>query len=84
MEGIGLGNKNSIRHYENRLKQLKTDSTNTPWAYIHEGLLSEGFLHLRYGALIFRRAFFCEGWGGGGAYYQNFMVLQTLLDYMAI
>ena len=42
----------------------KTASTNSPWAYIWEGLLSEGFLHLRFGGLIF-----------GRAYYQNFMVV---------
>ena len=33
---VGLDNKNS-------LKQLKTASTNSLWAYIQEGLLSEGF-----------------------------------------
>ena len=37
---VGLDNKNSLNHYENSLKQLKTDSTNSPWAYIREGLLS--------------------------------------------
>ena len=50
---VGLENKNSLKHYENSLKQLKIASTNSPWSYIREGLLSEGFL---------RRAFF---WGGG-------------------
>ena len=45
---VGLGNKNS-------LKQLKTASTNSPWAYIREGLVSERFLRLRFGGLIFRR-----------------------------
>ena len=42
----------------------KTASTNSPWAYIWEGLLSEGFLRLRFGGIIFRRAYF--GGGGGG------------------
>ena len=37
-----------------------------------EGLLSEGFLRLRFGGLIFGRAYF--GGGGGGAYYWNFLV----------
>ena len=41
--------------------------TASPWAYIREGLLSEGFLCLRCGGLIFGRAYF----GGGGAYYRN-------------
>ena len=36
-------------------------STNSPWAYIREGLLSEGFLRLRFGGLIFRRAYFWRG-----------------------
>ena len=51
----------------------KTASTNSPCAYIWEGLLSEGFLRLRFaggglfsGGLIFL---------GGGAYYRNLTVL---------
>ena len=36
----------------------KTASTNSPWAYIWEGLLSEGYLLLRFGGLIFGRAYF--------------------------
>ena len=40
---------------------MKTANTNSPWAYIREGLLSEGYLHLRFGGLIFGRAYF---WGG--------------------
>ena len=40
---------------------IKTASTNSPWAYIQEGLLLEGYLHLRFGGLIFGRAYF---WGG--------------------
>ena len=49
-------------------KQLKTANSNSPWAYIREGLLSEGYLRLRFGGLIFGRAifFFCGGGGGGG------------------
>ena len=42
---------------------IKTASTNSKWAYIREGLLSEGYLHLRFGGLIFGRAYF---FGGGG------------------
>ena len=42
----------------------KTPSTmNSPCAYIQEGLLSEGFLRVRFGGLIF-----------GRAYYRNFTV----------
>ena len=54
---------------------IKTASTNSPWAYIREGLLSEGFLCLRFGGLIFGRAYF----GGGGAYYRNFTVFKLRL-----
>ena len=53
----------------------KTARTNSLWAYIREGLLSEGFLRLRYGGLIFGRAYF--SWGGGGAYYRNFTVFHN-------
>ena len=31
--GLGSPNKNSPKHYENSLKQLKNASTNSPWAY---------------------------------------------------
>ena len=48
---------------------IKTAATNSPWAYIREGLLTEGFLRLRFGGLIFGRAYFF-----GGAYYRNFTV----------
>ena len=57
---VGLVNKNSLKHVENRLKQL---STNSPWAYIWEGLLSEGFLRLRFEGLILGGLIF---WGGEG------------------
>ena len=40
---------------------IKTASSNSPWAYIREGLFSAGYLRLRFGGLIFGRAFF---WGG--------------------
>ena len=58
----GLDNNNSLTDYEKRLKQLKTVSTNTPWAYIWVGVLSEGHLRLRYLRLRFRciRTFFFE------------------------
>ena len=34
-----------------KINQPKTASTNSPRAYIREGLLSEGFLRLRFGGL---------------------------------
>ena len=42
---------------------IKAANCNFPWAYIREGLLSEGYLRLRFGGLIF-----------GSAYYRNFTV----------
>ena len=38
----------------------KNRNSNSPWAYIREGLLSEGYLRLRFGGLIFGKAYFCE------------------------
>ena len=53
-------------------KQPKTEaSTNSPWTYSREGLLTEGFLRLRFGGLIFERTFFLGG-GGGKVYYRNY------------
>ena len=50
---------------DNNLKQLKTANSNSPRAYIWEGLLSEGYLRLRFWGLIFGRVylfnFFFEG-----------------------
>ena len=36
---------------------IKSFNPNSPWAYIWEGLLSEGYLRLRFGGLIFGRAY---------------------------
>ena len=57
----------------------KTASTNSPWAYVWDGLLSEGFLRLGLfsGGLIYLFIYFIIflwGGGGGGAYYRNFTV----------
>ena len=75
MEGLVIGG-NFV--FQNGLDlTMKTASTNCPWAYIREGLLSEGYLRLRFGGLIFgRTSFGREGGGGGGAYYRNFTILQ--------
>ena len=68
---VGSDNKNSIKHYENSLKTLKTSNPNSPWAYIQEGLLSNGFLHLRFWGLIFGTTYLFLG---GGSCYRNFTV----------
>ena len=49
-------------------KQLKTADSNSPGAYIQEVLLSEGYLHLRFGGLIFGRAYL------GGSLLSEFAV----------
>ena len=55
-EGLIIGGKFV---FQNGLDlTIKTASTNSPWAYIREGLLSEGYLRLRFGGLIFGRAYF--------------------------
>ena len=50
----------------------------------------EGFLHLRFGGLIYLFVihlfylfiyFFLGGGGGVGAYYQNFMVFNTDTEF---
>ena len=43
--GVGLDNKNNLK----QLIKLKTANTNSAWAYIREGLLSERYLGLRIG-----------------------------------
>ena len=63
---VGLNNKKILQ------KQPKTVSTNSPWAYIWEGLLSERFLFLLFRE-CFCFVFFFRG-GGKGAYYHNFTV----------
>ena len=73
--GFGLSIKIAKNTKDKSLKQLKTANINRPWAYNWEGLLSEGYLRLRFGGPIFERAyFFFRGQWGGGAYYQNFTV----------
>ena len=54
---------------------MKTASTNSPWADIREVLLSEGYLRLRFGELIFGRTYF--GGGGGGGLLSEFYDTST-------
>ena len=64
LEGLIIGGNFA---FQNGLDlTMKTVSTNSPWAYIWEGLLSEGYLRLRFGGLIFGRTYFGGGGGGGG------------------
>ena len=49
---------------------IKTATNNSPWAYFREGLLSEGFLRLRFAGL------FSGGLIFGEAYYRNFTVVK--------
>ena len=50
----GLDNKNGLKHEDNSPKQLQTANPNSPWAYMREGLLSEGYLGLIFGRAYFR------------------------------
>ena len=69
LNGFGLKIKTVL--IKTLQKQPKTASTNSPWAYIQEGLLSEGFLRLRFVGAYFREGlffiylFFFFFWGGG-------------------
>ena len=49
--GFKMGWTNGLKHEDNSLKQLTlkqlTANPNSPWAYIREGLLLEGYLHLK-------------------------------------
>ena len=56
---------------------ITTVNSNSPWAYIREGLLLEGYLRLRFGGggggLSFRRAYFGEGLLSGILRYQSWL-----------
>ena len=59
--GLGLTIKQP-KTLRKQLKKLKNASTiNSPWANIRKGLLSEGFLRLRFVGPVFGRAYFWEG-----------------------
>ena len=63
MEGLIIGGNFA---FQNGLDlTMKTASTNSSLVYIREGLLSEGYLRLRFGGLIFGRTYFGGGGGGG-------------------
>ena len=48
---VGLDDKNSLKHKDNGLKQLKTVNTTHPWAYIEMGG-GGGYLNFWRGFLI--------------------------------
>ena len=74
LEGLIVGGSFAFQNGLNLT--MKTASTNSPWAYIREGLLSEEYLRLRLGGLFIYLFFFFWG-GGGGAYYRNFTVFRN-------
>ena len=70
-----------FKHGDNSLKHLKTSNPDSPWAYIREGLLSEGYLRLRFweagrglfsGELSFERA-----------YYRSFTVFYSSCEVVS-
>ena len=73
------------------LKHFETANGNSPWAYIRKGLISEGYLRLRFGRLTIREGLFLFIYlfiylfiffffWGGGAYYRNFTVYCIILS----
>ena len=68
MEGLIIGGNFA---FQNGLGlTIKTVNSNSPWTYIWESLLLEGYLRLRFGGLIF---------GGGGAYFREGLFLGGLI-----
>ena len=59
---------------------IKTANSNSPWAYIREGLLSEGYLRLRFGA------YFQEGLFLGGLIIRilQYLVRSYLLKFQGL
>ena len=57
--GLGLTKMKTSKNSFNKTlrKQPKTANTKSPWAYIREDLLSEGYLRPRFGGLVFERAY---------------------------
>ena len=55
--GLGL----TIKQLKTHHGELKKANPTSLWAYIWEGVLSEGYLCLTFGGLIFGRAYFWRG-----------------------
>ena len=72
---VGFDNKNSLKHQENSLKQLKTSNPNSPWAYFREGLLSERY----YFASEIWGTYFREGLFSAGLIIGIFRYLGDML-----
>ena len=72
MEGLIIGGNFAFQNGLDLIIKTATCSTNSPWAYIREGLLSEGYLRLKFGGLLFGRAYFFLGGGGGGGLLLEF------------
>ena len=76
MEGIfwfGLDNNNSLKHYENSLKQLKTANTNSPWACILGAYYRKDFASEIWEGVGGR------GGGGGGLFSGGFTLGPGIL-----
>ena len=57
-----LDNNNSLKDYGNSLKQLKTDSTNSPWVYIS----GRPYYQKEFFFVSDLEDLFVRGGGGGG------------------
>ena len=73
MHGFGL----------NRLKQFKTANSNRAWAYILDDLLSEGYLRLRIGGIIFGWAYFLGSLLSEfyGSFLCNYVIMRGLPEW---
>ena len=67
-----------ILHFKRVGLDNKTASTNSPWAYIWEGLLSEGFLQLRLIGGLFSGGLILGGGGGGGGLLSEFYSMTLI------
>ena len=82
--GFGLSIKTAKTTTITALKLLETATdSNSPWAYIREGLLSEGYLRLRIRGLIFERVFFGGGGGEGGLLSEFYGIISHLLKILS-
>ena len=80
----------TFRKIAKTAQNSKTANIHSPWAYIREGLLSEGYFRLRFWGLFREVLFFFGGGGGGGLHVSSefcwhcfFLTMSTVIVYFA-
>ena len=64
---------------------IKTANCNLPWAYIRDGLLSEGYLRLRFWGAYFWEGLFWEGGGLLSEFYGRvYRIIMTQITLPTI